>query len=333
MIKTGIVISIMNKKTGIMTSDGEFVYIKTNKSLINTGKVRIGEIHTGELYKKNIFVYKYVLAAASLMFICLSSGYAHFYYTPVTTIVLSINPSVSLQANRWNKIINCKSLNSDGSLILNNVKLKNKSIDDSLEILVKEAQTENFINDKYVADKKIISLNFKSTKNNSIDITNFKKIIDTSKLNVKISALAINNKTIDITVNNKKITTSNLNSISHNQEHINKQAIKKSNPIKKASIDIHANIIKDKSSKTKEEYIKKSNPTINKDNKVNYDNKFENKNLNKNNINSSTNEKSDVSNDTKKNMLDNKNMENTKMSNKESSFKNSFDKFFRNSND
>ena len=29
MIKTGIVISIINKKAGIMTSSGEFVYIKT----------------------------------------------------------------------------------------------------------------------------------------------------------------------------------------------------------------------------------------------------------------------------------------------------------------
>ena len=31
MIKTGIVISIMNKKAGIMTSSGEFVYIKIVK--------------------------------------------------------------------------------------------------------------------------------------------------------------------------------------------------------------------------------------------------------------------------------------------------------------
>ncbi|HEY8892134.1 MAG TPA: hypothetical protein VIM70_17990 [Clostridium sp.] len=323
MIKTGIVISIMNKKAGIMTSGGEFVYIKVSKSLTNTRKIRIGEIQTGELYKKNLFVYKYAIAVASIMFLFLSSGYAHFYYTPVTTVVLSINPSVSLEANRWNKILSSKALNSDGSLLLNNVKLRNKSIDSGLEILVKEAQTENFINAKYVNDKKIIIIDFKSNKDSSIDITNFKNIIDTKKLNIKISALSINNKTIDITVNNKKITTSTLNSISHKKEVINKQKIMKSTsmkstslkstPVQKSSVDIYNNLINDRSSKTKEEYIKKSSPIINKENKKS------------NNINnSSTNKKSDVSNQTKMNRED------TKTPNAEGNFKMNFNKFFKN---
>ena len=356
MIKTGIVISIMNKKAGIMTSGGEFVYIKINKLFPNTDKISIGEIHAGELYKKNLFIYKYAIAVASLMFIFLSSGYAHFYYTPVTTVVFS-NPSVTLVANRWNKIISCKSLNTDGSLILNNVKLKNKSIDTGLEILVKEAQTENFIN-----DKKIINLDFKSNKNSSIDITKFKNIIDTSKLNIKISASSLNNKTIYITVNNKRIPTSNLDSDNHNQDDIKNQPIIKNNLIQKPSININNNIIEDKSSKTKVENIHKSNPFIYKDNKDNKDNKpkteakteikdknnnedninsedktnndksdgtFENKNLN-NNENSSANKNSDVSNENKNNTQYHENIED---SNEEGEFENPFDKFFKNFDD
>ena len=48
------------------------------------------------------------------MFIFISSAFAYAYYTPVTTVVLSINPSISIEANRWNKIISSKALNSDG---------------------------------------------------------------------------------------------------------------------------------------------------------------------------------------------------------------------------
>jgi len=264
MIKTGIVISIMNRKAGIMTSNGEFVYIKISKVV-----PKVGEIYTGELCKKKLPFYKYAITAASLMFILLSSASAYSYYTPVTTIVLSINPSVSLEANRWNKIISSKALNSDGSLILNKVKLKNKSIDDGLELLVKEAKTENFINDKYINDKKIINVDIKSKKDRSIDISNFKNVIDNNNLNIKINASSDNNKNIHIMVNNKKINTSNLNPNSNKKEATNKKLnIKKSNPLKKPSVDNNT-IDKNKSSNIKEEF-KNSTKTINSgDNEIN----------------------------------------------------------------
>ena len=299
MIKTGIVISLMDRKAGIMTSSGEFVYIKISKIL-----PKVGEIYTGELYKKNLSLYKYAITAASLMFMLLSSVSAYSYYTPVTTIVVSINPSVSLEANKWNKIISSKALNSDGSLILNNIKLKNKSIDDGLELLVKEAKTENFINDKYVTDKKIISVDIKSNKDGSIDISNFKNIIDSNKLNIKINASSVNNKNIDITVNNKKINTSDLNPNNEKKETTNKNStIKKNNPLENPSVNSNTNKSEDKSSKIKEEMKKSNKSTYSEDNKTNKDDKSENNNNN----NSSTNKKEDILNKIKKNKQDEKN--------------------------
>ena len=247
MIKTGIVMCITNKKAGIMTTSGEFVYIKTSNVLPN-----IGEVHTGELYKKTLFNYKYFITAASLMFILISSASAYAYYTPVTTIVLNINPSVSLIANRWNKIINSKALDSDGALILKNIKIKNKSIDAGLELLVNEAKIEKFINDKYVTDKKIINVDIISNRNNSIDISNFKNIIDSNKLYIKINTSSGNNKNIDITVNNKKIDTSNLNNPnSYKRESINKDSNPKINPLKKPSVNTTTNKVENKSSEIK----------------------------------------------------------------------------------
>lgn len=299
MIKTGIVISIINKKAGIMTESGEFLYIKTRKVL-----PKIGEIHTGQLYKKNLINYKYALTAASLMFVLISSVVANAYYTPVTTLIISINPSVSLEANRWNKIISSKALNTDGTLILSNIKLKNKSIDAGLELLVKEAKAEKFINDKYVHDEKIISVDIKGNKNNSIDISKFKNIIESNDLNIIINATSSNNKKIDITVNNKKIDTSTLNHNSNKKESTNKNSNTVKDLHKKTSIDINTNKTEDKSSEIKEE-IKNSDKTIiNKDNKNNKDDKSENKDSNTSNEN-----KGDLQDEDNKNDNDDDNSE------------------------
>lgn len=262
MIKTGIVISIIHSKAGIMTSSGEFVYIKTNKVLPN-----IGEIHTGQLCRKNLSLYKYAITAASIMFLFISSTLAHAYYTTVTTIVLSINPSVSLEANRWNKIISSKALDSNGSLILNNIKIKNKSIDEGLELLLREAKIENFINDEYVNDKKIISVHIKSNKDRTIDVSNFKKNLDSNNLKIKINVSSDKNNKIDIIANNKKINTTN----SIPKSNRKKTTDNKSNPLGKPSVD--TNIIEDKSSEIKKEFKKITNPTMNKENKINKDGK------------------------------------------------------------
>ncbi|MBU3188038.1 hypothetical protein K9O30_00335 [Clostridium bowmanii] len=272
MNKTGIVIYVLNKKAGIMTDHGEFVYIKFRKAL-----PKVGEIYTGELWRKTAFIYKYMVTAASLMFICICSVVGHAYYTPVTTLILKINPSISIKANRWNKIISSNALDSDGSLILSNIVLNNKSIDDGLQLLIKEAKAENFINDKYVNDNKIISVHINSNKNVSIDVSNFKNFIDSNKLNIKIDAYSNNNKKIDITVNNKAWDIVN-------------------NAIKKPSVDIDTNIIDDKSSIIKGENkdnINKDN-IINKENNINKDIKTDKKNLDKNNTSQST-KKSDNS--------------------------------------
>lgn len=274
MIKTGIVISVVNRKVGIMTSSGEFVYIKANNAF-----TKVGEIHTGELYRKNLLIYKYAIIAASLMFIFISSVVAYDYYTPITTVVLSINPSVSIKANRWNKIISSKALNSDGLLILNNIKLKYKSIDDGLELLVEEAKTEDFINDKYIIDKKIINVDFESKKNSSIDISKFKNIVDSNNLSININSNLDTNKNIDITANNKKIDTSKFKNGSYKKNDSTETSNIGDNTVKKPSLNSNTNtkIITNKNTKTKtnkntntvEKKSSRSNQEVKKNNNEN----------------------------------------------------------------
>ena len=270
MIKTGIVIRCMNRKVGIMTENGEFLYIKINKVLPN-----VGEVYTGELSKKNLSFYKYAITAASLMFIIVSSTFANAYYTPVTTIVLTINPSVSLEANRWNKIISSKALNSDGDLLLKDIKLSNKSIDIGLELLVKQAKTEHFINEDYVTAKKSITVDIKSKTDHSIDISNLKSIIDSNNLNITINTFSKDNKNIDITVKNEKINTSNVAPKGKEKEAIEKNSNIKINPPKNPSVNISPKTKESNSSKVKKNAKNPSNTKITDDLSSKKDDAFE----------------------------------------------------------
>jgi hypothetical protein len=266
MIKTGVILCIKNNKAGIMTSDGEFIYVKTSKVL-----PKIGEIYAGEYCKKNVFFpYKYAITAAVLMFIFISSVSAYAYYTPVTSIVLN-NPSVSLKANIWNKIISSKSLNADGNLILSNIKLNNKSIDVGLELIIKEAKADNLINDKDISDKKTISLDIKSDKKKNIDISNFKKIIVSNKLNYIIKTESNNNKKIDIIVSDKNINIPALNTNKKKRE-FNKFNDKNLNikiaPPKKTIVDTKSNKLYRNSSLIKEGLTNKNKSFKNDDNKI-----------------------------------------------------------------
>ncbi|MGK0466548.1 anti-sigma factor domain-containing protein [Clostridium sp.] len=262
MIKTGIVMSIMRNKAGVITSDGEFLYIKTNKALPN-----IGEIHTGQICSKPLYLYKYAITAASLMFVFISSTLAYAYYTPVTSIVVSTNPSVYLKANRWNKIIGSKSLDSEGSTILHDINLNNKCIDVGLELLVKKAQIGIIINEKYKSNEKIISINIKSNKDRTIDVSNFKKIMDKNNLKIKFNISSDNNKKIDIIANNQKVNTNDLIPYSDKNDTPNIKTKNKSNFNEKPSVDINTNIIEDKSLENKKENKKEINKEINKSTK------------------------------------------------------------------
>jgi hypothetical protein len=227
MTKTGIVMNIEGNAAHLMTSNGEFVKVKIKKIT-----PKIGEIFTGEAIQNKPLFYKYVTAVASLVFILLLGGSAYAYYSPVTSITVNINPSVKLEANRWNKIINSFPLNKDGEKILSNVKLKNKSIDKGLNILVEEAKKENFINKNYINEGKKISVSIDSKDDTTIDLSLFRAAVDKSNLDFEIKNKydKKSNGDINVIFHNKKIKLDTINNIYTNRT---KNIINDSNQDKK----------------------------------------------------------------------------------------------------
>lgn len=70
------------------------------------------------------------------------------YYTASAYIDLDVNPSIELTMNRFGRIIDEYSYNEDGNVILSSIKLKHKSYNDALELLIAEIEEQGYIMDE-----------------------------------------------------------------------------------------------------------------------------------------------------------------------------------------
>jgi len=182
MNKTGVVLKIEKKYVLLMTSTGEFVKVK-----LSTRKPKIGENYTGVMVR-NKKSFKHYIAAAMLLFMVLSGGGTYTYLTPVASIELNINPAIEIKINRFNKIISYSPLNSDGKTILEHLKLKNKNIDEALVLVVNQAKKDNFINNNYIEQGKIISIKVQcKDETKTINLEKFEECIVENKINMQLN--------------------------------------------------------------------------------------------------------------------------------------------------
>jgi len=195
MNKTGVVLQIEKNKAILMTSSGEFTKVKISSKAPN-----IGDTYTGKVFKENNFI-KYATAVACLFFMFLTGGGAYAYYSPVASAEVTINPSLELKLNRFDRIIKCTPLNKDGEILLSHLNIKNTTVNEGLSQIVEEAKKENFINDNYVKSGKTISINVKSdSKKKNLNLSKFESSLAKNNLNVNI-----NNNGKETTIGDGKI--------------------------------------------------------------------------------------------------------------------------------
>ncbi|MCY6484840.1 anti-sigma factor domain-containing protein [Clostridium aestuarii] len=178
MNKTGIVMEIKGKTASILTCDGQFINVK-----ITEGTPSIGSNYCGPILSK-LPLYKYATAVACFVLFLCFGGVAYAYYTPITSVIVKINPEIELIINRWDKIIKTIPLNDDGKSILNSIQLKNKPINEGLTIILNASDKGNFINKTNGENQ--ISLNIISTKNVSLNINDFKNNVKSKNLKLDV---------------------------------------------------------------------------------------------------------------------------------------------------
>lgn len=198
--KEGIVVSVSGKYANLLTPSGEFIKVSCKSR-----KPNIGEKFQGYQVSNNIFHFnaRGLAAAACIMFILTIGGGVKAYYSPVATVLVSINPHIELKVNYFNKIISSKALNDDGRKILSEVKIKNVNINEGLQIIIDQSKKDKFIDDNYISTK-TISVEIDGKK---INISKFKSNIQASNLSIRIQSNG--NVILDKNLNNKSSENAN----------------------------------------------------------------------------------------------------------------------------
>lgn len=186
---TGIVMQLNKKNAFIMTNTGEFLKVKVTNQMPN-----VGEVYTGEVVK-NMPIYKYAATAASLALVLLFGSAAYAYNTPVASMVIDINPSIKLEVNRWDRIIKSVPLNSDGEKVLESLSIKNKQLNDGLNLIIDEAKKDNYINNNYIESGKVITLSIEKNKlNKQFNLSKFEDYVKQNKLVIEVNDEKTDNK-------------------------------------------------------------------------------------------------------------------------------------------
>jgi hypothetical protein len=205
----GIVTEVKGNKACILTTDGEFAYVRINGSIPS-----IGEEYEGSRVGQLSFLRR-VSAAASIAVCIIAGSAAYVYATPVSTISLS-SPQVKVEVNRWNRIIKYSAPNSSMEKYVDSLKIKNKPLSDGLEKIIDNIKNvpDNvknkdskpvYSNKENLPDKKKDSSSNNKTDKNVVlyvddkqknvhsEITKFEKHVQQKGMKVEIKNIKRNN--------------------------------------------------------------------------------------------------------------------------------------------
>lgn len=94
-----------------------------------------------------MFKYRYVISACALCLICLCGIFGYNMNNIDSVIALDVNPSIVIKTNNYGKVKSINSLNEDGNKVIDNLKLKNKNIEDSINEVVDSMIKNGYINE------------------------------------------------------------------------------------------------------------------------------------------------------------------------------------------
>lgn len=134
------------KKALVVEASDNYIVTLDNKGKFKKIKNKMN-LKIGDEYEKSegISMKKGIVFATSLALLLGMGGFGYSYATPTDYLTLDINPSIKLTTNRYNKVLEVESLNSDGEAISKDLKVKNKSVKDAIKLLVESATDNGYI--------------------------------------------------------------------------------------------------------------------------------------------------------------------------------------------
>ena len=132
----GIVMEIKGSRCVILKKDGTFVEIRNRNYAVGQ-----------EVTASTPSVGKALSAAACLVVICTAAFGYHLYYTPTSYVYMDINPSVRLDLNCFERVIDVVPLNEDAEVLLSNLTIHKGSAEECMNTIVSACQEQNYLNE------------------------------------------------------------------------------------------------------------------------------------------------------------------------------------------
>ncbi|MBR5478903.1 MAG: hypothetical protein IKU84_01875 [Clostridia bacterium] len=130
----GLIVDIKDDCAIVLKDDGMFVNIKNKKYTI------------GQRVRANGKSFINTLKIVACIALCLiSSTFAYkFYYTPYSYLYIDINPSVRLDLNYFDMVIDCTPLNDDAKFI----EISSGNVEDSINQVIIKCEEEGFLTEE-----------------------------------------------------------------------------------------------------------------------------------------------------------------------------------------
>ena len=133
----GIIVEIRGTHAAALSDEGCIIRIR-NKNYA------IGQVIEMEkrIFGKPVKTVAMAAAAAALTLMFGVSAWA--YCTPYTYVSLDVNPSIEYSVNRFGRVLSAKAVDQDAVKVLEQLRLKNQSIDDAVRSTVQQIDKEGY---------------------------------------------------------------------------------------------------------------------------------------------------------------------------------------------
>ncbi len=132
----GIVLEIRGDRCVVLKKDGSFEEARNRNYTVGQ---EIG-LH------KPAYV-RYLSAAACLILVCAAIFGYSLYNTPVSFVYLDINPSIRLDINRFERVIDVVPLNDDAQELLSHAAISRHSTRDCMDDIVSACMEQHYLNE------------------------------------------------------------------------------------------------------------------------------------------------------------------------------------------
>ncbi|QSX09153.1 hypothetical protein J0B03_03530 [Alkalibacter rhizosphaerae] len=131
-----VVVEKKKNQVVVLKDDGTFAHVAGDK-------YQVGDVMDMKSTSKG-FGWKGALVSAAAMLLLVFGVGAKVYTTPAYYVSLDVNPGIVFEVNRFERVIGFEGQNDDGDMVLQQLKLKNKSADEAIRMTVEKINEEGY---------------------------------------------------------------------------------------------------------------------------------------------------------------------------------------------